>query len=94
MKLKRQLRAYTTIYMCVLCVYVYTFVYIHICMGIYVCTHLYVCECMCVMYVCTYLYARVYVYMCVYLYSYSQGTYKGSSFFPDNTSNYLHKLTY
>ena len=67
MKLKRQLRAYTTIYMCVLCVYVYTFVYIHICMGIYVCTHLYACECMCVC-MCVHICMHVCMYICVYIY--------------------------
>lgn len=53
MKLKRQLRADTTMCVCVLCEHVSTFVYAHICMGVYVCPR--VCMCVCI-YVCIFIF--------------------------------------
>ena len=127
MKLERHLRAYTTIYVCVLCVYlyVYTLEYIHTCLCVYVCTRLCACVGMCV-YICVHTHSHVcmcvqicvhvcicvytcvhvcmcvhicvhvcmYVCVCIYILIPRGPTNKGRSFFPDNTNNYLCKLTY
>lgn len=94
MKLKRQLKAYTTIHVCVLCVCVHIGVHTHL-HGCTCVSHLYACERMCVC-MCVHICVHVCMYMCVYIYILiPRGpTNKGSSFFPDNTSKYLRKLTY
>lgn len=69
MKLKRQLRANTTICVCVLCVHVSTFVYAHICMG--VCVSTFVCMrprvCMRV-HVCPRVCMCVCIYVCIFIF--------------------------